>query len=134
MNCPKCESDNTYQEGNKAGEFWKCENCNIFFNNNGTQLECHKIVCPQCDGEGKTTNPAIDGNGISPDEFYEDPDFEEGYFSGRYDIRCILCNGSNVINEFVEDWNNPAFVALVEDREEEIQYQATCAAERTMGA
>ncbi len=45
-------------------------------------------ICDRCRGEGKHVNPAIDEHGISPDEFRDDPDFEEGYFSGRYDVRC----------------------------------------------
>lgn len=45
-------------------------------------------ICQRCRGEGKHVNPSIDGNGISREDFDADPDFEEGYFSGRYDIRC----------------------------------------------
>lgn len=45
-------------------------------------------ICDRCRGTGKHVNPAIDEHGISPEEFAEDPDFEEAYFEGRYDIRC----------------------------------------------
>lgn len=53
-------------------------------------------VCSRCAGEGKHVNPAIDGNGIAQDDFDADPDFEEGYFSGRYDITCERCEGKRV--------------------------------------
>jgi RecJ-like exonuclease len=54
-------------------------------------------VCDRCDGKGTHTNPAIDGNGISPEEFREDPDFEEAYFRGDYDVSCSVCHGQRVV-------------------------------------
>lgn len=54
-------------------------------------------ICPVCDGAGKRVNAAIDGNGISPEEFIEDPDFEESYFAGDYDVVCDRCSGARVI-------------------------------------
>jgi hypothetical protein len=57
------------------------------------------IVCYTCDGEGTTVHPDIDGNGISPEEFAEDPDFEEAYFAGHYDVQCRTCKGKKVILE-----------------------------------
>lgn len=96
-------------------------------------LEKHKIVCPNCEGTGRTTNPAIDGNGL-PDECVQDQDFMEDYLSGVYDVRCVMCHGNNVIDEVIEDWGNPEFIQYTEDQEEERQYQAMCAAERAMGA
>lgn len=54
-------------------------------------------VCPRCEGRGTHVNPAIDEHGISPEEFAEDPDFEEAYFSGRYDVACEMCKGLRVI-------------------------------------
>ena len=53
-------------------------------------------VCSRCGGEGKHVNPAIDGNGLSREDFDADPDFEEGYLSGRYDVRCEECGGERV--------------------------------------
>lgn len=61
-------------------------------------LPAKRILCPRCDGKGHHVNPSIDGNGISPDEFAEDPDFEEAYFSGRYDVTCEKCHGKNVVD------------------------------------
>jgi hypothetical protein len=54
-------------------------------------------VCYKCEGSGKIVNPAIDEHGISQEEFDEDPDFEEAYFSGVYDIQCPLCKGKRVL-------------------------------------
>lgn len=50
--------------------------------------------CWQCNGKGTMVNPSIDAGGLTCDDFYEDPDFEEAYFSGRYDVTCSACNGS----------------------------------------
>ena len=52
------------------------------------------VNCYQCDGKGTMVNPSIDAGGLSYDDFYDDPDFEEAYFSGRYDIQCSACRGS----------------------------------------
>lgn len=60
------------------------------------ELPAKYEVCSRCNGEGKHTNPAIDGNGISQEQFDEDPDFAEAYFSGRYDVACEVCGGKRV--------------------------------------
>ena len=60
-------------------------------------------VCSRCDGKGKHVNPAVDGHGIGQEEFDEDPDFKEAYFSGVYDIRCQRCEGERV--ETVPDFD-----------------------------
>jgi hypothetical protein len=65
-------------------------------------LPAKRVVCPQCDGTGKHVNPAIDGHGLSAEDFAEDPDFAESYFSGDYDVCCETCNGSNIIDEVDE--------------------------------
>lgn len=57
------------------------------------------IVCPVCEGEGKTVNPNIDAHGLSAADFAEDPDFAEEYMSGTYDITCGGCNGLRVVTE-----------------------------------
>lgn len=73
------------------------------FEEENIALPKHKIVCPGCHGTGKHVNRAIDGHGISAHEFAEDPDFEEAYFSGAYDVRCEDCHGQNVIDEIDEE-------------------------------
>jgi RecJ-like exonuclease len=50
-------------------------------------------ICSRCRGEGKHCNPAIDGNGLTREDFDEDPDFAEMYFSGAYDVPCHECGG-----------------------------------------
>ena len=57
------------------------------------------VNCYQCDGKGTMVNPSIDAGGLSCEDFYDDPDFEEAYFSGRYDVTCSACNGSGKHNE-----------------------------------
>lgn len=59
-------------------------------------------VCGRCRGEGKHVNPAIDGNGITREQFDEDPDFQESYFSGVYDVSCEECGGKRVVLEVDE--------------------------------
>lgn len=54
-------------------------------------------ICPTCEGSGKHVNPSIDSQGISPEEFYSDPDFEEAYFGGAYDVTCVECQGNRVV-------------------------------------
>ena len=67
------------------------------FNDDGDE-EQHRlpgkiIVCDTCHGKGSRVNPSVDGHGISPEEFDEDPDFREDYFAGRYDVTCSECEG-----------------------------------------
>jgi hypothetical protein len=57
------------------------------------------IICPVCEGEGKTVNPNIDANGLTAEDFNEDPDFREDYMSGVYDITCAACGGQRVIKK-----------------------------------
>jgi DnaJ-class molecular chaperone len=57
------------------------------------------IVCPVCKGEGTTVNPAIDCNGLTAEDFRDDPDFAEGYMSGAYDITCQACDGRRVVSQ-----------------------------------
>jgi hypothetical protein len=55
------------------------------------------MVCPVCEGEGKTVNPSIDAHGLTREDFAEDPDFAESYWRGDYDIQCRACNGQRVV-------------------------------------
>lgn len=61
------------------------------------RLPTKMSVCPTCEGRGKYVNPAIDSNGISREDFEGDPDFEESYFRGAYDVTCGECLGRNVV-------------------------------------
>lgn len=53
-------------------------------------------VCGLCNGRGSYINPSIDSHGLTSDDFAEDPDFAEEYFSNRYDVICHRCNGKRV--------------------------------------
>lgn len=96
-------------------------------------------VCSRCDGEGKHTNPAIDGNGISQEEFDQDPDFEEAYREGRYDVACERCGGKRV--ELVVDAAEckrqgleKELKAYYQHRREMREVSAIYESERRMGA
>ena len=54
------------------------------------------VLCGACEGRGKHDHPAF-SNGITQEQFNEDPDFREDYFSGRYDVVCRTCNGKRVV-------------------------------------
>jgi hypothetical protein len=77
-------------------------------------------------------NPQIDAGGLTYEDFHEDPDFEERYFSGAYDITCPSCSGDRVeaIPQFPE-W----LQKLIEERDkEEWDHISETCAERAMGA
>lgn len=62
-------------------------------------LPAKRVVCHRCDGSGFHVNPSVDGHGLSSDDFDQDPDFREAYFSGRYDVECEECKGERVVLE-----------------------------------
>lgn len=99
------------------------------------QVRLKREICPTCDGDGKHVNPSIDAGGISSEDFDEDPDFREEYMSGRYDVECYECRGLRVVWELDEDATDKAIVERFhEAQREEADYEATCRAERMMGA
>jgi hypothetical protein len=89
------------------------------------------VVCDRCEGRGKHVNPNIDGNGISAEQFAEDPDFKESYFRGDYDVQCERCNGLRVVPVVDEARCKPKLLkAYKKQQQEEAQYQAECRMER----
>jgi RecJ-like exonuclease len=54
-------------------------------------------VCPTCAGKGTHVNRAIDGNGLTHEDFDADPDFAEAYRRGDYDVPCTECQGERVV-------------------------------------
>jgi len=60
-------------------------------------LPMRNEVCGRCDGEGTHLRPGMEGRAYSWEEFQDDPEFEEGYFGGRYDVVCDDCHGRNVM-------------------------------------
>lgn len=95
-------------------------------------------VCMQCDGKGTQVSPAIDGNGLSAEDFAQDPDFAERYFSGAYDIPCRECMGRRVTP--VADVSRCSYAQkrlLVSQRiyeREEAEHRMLVESERRMGA
>lgn len=57
------------------------------------------VVCDLCDGRGTVVNPAIDADGLTAEDFADDPDFADDYRSGVYDIQCPRCGGRTTIPE-----------------------------------
>ena len=118
-----------------------------FEDNEGVEYEeeiCFPIkfeVCYSCGGKGTHVNRAIDSHGISAEEFAEDPDFEEAYFSGIYDVQCEDCHGRNVMPHVDEEackhmgLEKMGELEIYYDKlESDYQYEAMCASERRMGA
>lgn len=92
------------------------------------------VVCGICDGRGKYVNPSIDSNGISQEDFDNDPDFREDYFSGMYDVVCGCCDGKRVAPEIAWERLKPEDKRYLEQWfDDERAYQAECEMERKMG-
>ncbi len=94
-------------------------------------------VCPRCQGAGSHVNPAIDGHGITAEE-WNGPDWDDDsramYMSGGYDVACHRCGGKRVIA--VADWEKltDAERKFYEDYLREIrELEAEEAAERRFG-
>lgn len=110
-----------------------------FEESEGVKLPKYKVVCPLCEGEGTHVNPAVDGNGISADEFYHEWDEESRsmYLNGGYDVQCEECLGKNVVDEVDEDrlQHTPELLKAWQDfQREHYETEAMMAAERAMGA
>lgn len=70
------------------------------------RFPAHFEVCDRCGGTGHHVNPAIDGHGLGSEDF-DDEDFREAYFGGRYDVTCYECKGERVVAVVNEDRLNP---------------------------
>lgn len=95
-------------------------------------------VCPRCDGKGTHTNPSIDENGLTHEDFErEGPEFREDYFAGKYDVTCYSCEGKRVVPVFTDSptEEEKKIIQQYEDwHDEEEEFERMCAAERRMGA
>lgn len=71
----------------------------IYYNDEDEEIEIPTRweICDTCRGGGTHVNPSIDGNGLSREDFDEDPDFREDYLSGIYDVICEECDGSGKV-------------------------------------
>lgn len=91
-------------------------------------------VCETCDGKGTHVNPSIDSHGLSAEDFAEDPDFKEAYFSGCYDVTCAECHGARVVPVPDLDRMSAEDRKAVEDVQDAFyQTQREMAHERLMG-
>lgn len=107
----------------------------LYTDDGDIELPTKWAVCSVCDGEGKHVNPNIDRNGISAQDFYEDPDFAEEYFSGTYDVTCYRCHGRTT--ERVVDWDampKDMVDAYEQQLKDEAYWAMEAEAERRMGA
>ena len=73
------------------------------------------VICSSCRGNGTRVNPSIDGNGISREEFDEDPDFAESYMRGDYDVQCSVCRGLGRVKEIPFEELTPEEIKAAED-------------------
>jgi hypothetical protein len=114
-------------------EDWK--NMQLVFDYDEEEVVCpaKADVCPVCHGKGKYVNPAIDSQGLTREDFEEDPDFADEYKSGLYDITCQSCGGKNVIL-VPDDPNSDCARQLEEIMKSEYETRVTEMAERRMGA
>ncbi len=94
-----------------------------------------RIVCPCCDGEGRYVNPAIDGNGISAEEWGEWTDeSREHYLTGVYDVSCEECKGENVVLRLSDDASEELRESWEDWERSHYETAAMYAAERRMRA
>lgn len=54
-------------------------------------------VCPTCRGKGTHVNPSIDCDGLTQEDFDQDPDLRGNYMSGMYDVACYDCGSKRVV-------------------------------------
>ena len=90
----------------------------------GETIPSTVMVCFTCEGRGSHVNPDIDSHGITADEMSElGEDFEESYFSGAYDVKCVQCKGNKVIAVVNHEACNIQQLALVEEQQSYIDQE-----------
>ncbi len=62
----------------------------------GVEVPATLEVCDVCEGRSTVVNPSVDGGGITPEEFDDDPGFREAYLAGRFNVQCPKCGGARV--------------------------------------
>ncbi len=105
-------------------------------------LPSRKGVCPECEGEGFVLCPGMRGHAYSASEFAESFDDEEAaeYFrrGGRYDVKCHVCHGANVVDEVNLAVCNAAqrahYERFIAQEREYAAWERMAEAERAMGA
>lgn len=90
-----------------------------YFDDNGDEIEyslpANYEVCDRCRGRGVHDHPAF-SNGLTREDFDEDPDFQDDYMSGMYDVACEECHGNRVVLEVDRETADPATLALYDDK------------------
>lgn len=74
-------------------------------------------ICDRCRGEGQHTNPAIDGHGITAEEWWGpdwDDESRELYMTGGYDVACSDCHGTGKVLEVDVDRVPPELAELLQ--------------------
>lgn len=107
----------------------------ILYEEDGSEIELpwRWEICGRCHGNGSHVNPAVDG--WSRDSEWADDDFIEGYFEGRYDVRCEEGCDHGKIRVPDESRMTPALIeAWHRQLREEWEYRQEVLAERRMGA
>lgn len=101
----------------------------------GEKLPSKFELCPVCSGRGTHVNPSIDCDGLTCDDFNEDPDFAEAYMGGMYDVTCYGCEGKRVIEVVDESRMDAATLQQYRVQErEEAEFRALRRAELARGA
>lgn len=77
---------------------YHAENNDGSLNEITVSMPCKHEICPMCDGDGHVVDPSIDSGGITEDMFYDDPQFHDDYFEGRYDVTCPECGGERIVS------------------------------------
>jgi hypothetical protein len=106
----------------------------VFVGDEERELPARYEVCGRCEGRGSHVNPAVDGNGLTSEDFDADPDFFEDYMSGAYDVPCECCHGLRVVPRPDYDRWSPEERRAYEDQERD-RWEADAAlrAEQAMG-
>lgn len=106
---------------------------NVYWNEDGFLMIPVKVlleVCDYCDGRGHYVNPNIDDHGLTADDFADDPDFEEAYFGGAFDMSCAACKGSGELKKPI--YNQYIDLLKYAEKQEEY-YEDEYSYERYMG-
>ncbi len=94
-------------------------------------------VCDVCRGRGKHVDPGVDCQGLTAEDFHDDPDFAEAYHRGDYDQDCNECGGRTTIlvaEDNLSDEQKAAMEYLYNWQADMASFRAEEAAERRMGA
>lgn len=91
----------------------------VTFGDCSMRVPAKREVCPTCDGTGSHVNRSIDGNGLTAEDFEQDPDFRDSYMAGHYDVRCEQCKGANVVTVVDRNACDAHELAAVEQSERE---------------